>query len=175
MTIRKFLINRMLVVSVLLVLSNFLTASHKFYVSLTEIRIVQEKGIIEISMRIYPDDLDLALEELHGINPQVATRMEHKNADRWVADYVMDNFSVCMDGKSLHLSYVGKEAESDVLWCYFEARLPSSFSKIRIRNTVLIDEFRDQKNIIQVYYNEFNKGLLLDEDTTEGSIDLNDN
>jgi hypothetical protein len=66
--------------------------SHKFYVSLTEIHFRPEKGKIEISMRIFPDDLDFAIKGITGINPQLSTELEHPDADMWLKVYLKKNF-----------------------------------------------------------------------------------
>ena len=66
---------------------------HKFYVSLTEMRVNEENKTIEISIRIFPDDLDKAISEIYGINPQIITEIEHKNADAWINEYIQQRFS----------------------------------------------------------------------------------
>ncbi|MFC2089902.1 DUF6702 family protein [Bacteroidota bacterium] len=165
--------NRLIVFGFLVCAIAF-SASHKFYVSLTEVHIRKDKGSIEISMRIFPDDLDRALKTIHGVNPQIATELEHKNADEWVSEYIKAHFDIEINEQPIAIAYLGKEQESDAIWCYLEAELPAVFSEITVKSSFLIDEFKDQKNIVQVYYGEFNKGLLLDAYNTEGSLELNE-
>jgi hypothetical protein len=43
-----------------------------------------------------------------------------------------------------------------------EADFTDDPKDIKVKNSILSDQFKDQKNIIQVYYKKFNKGLLLD-------------
>jgi hypothetical protein len=136
--------------------------AHKFYLSLTEIHIREDKKAVEISMRIFPDDLDRAIEMTRGVNPRILTKFEHDSADAWIMEYLARNFFVRINGKQIHCSFLGKEAESDAVWCYLEAPLPGTPDNIQVQNTLLTEIFQDQKNIIQVYYKEYNRGALLD-------------
>lgn len=143
---------------------------HKFYVSLTEVRYNDQTERFEISMRIFPDDLDRALLELHGIQSQLATELEHELADSLLMVYLLEDFSIWVDGKELGLSYLGKEPESDAIWCYLESSPVPEPDSLTVRNIVLTEFFPDQMNIIQVYHGKWNKGLLLNRDQGRGEL-----
>ena len=136
--------------------------AHKFYLSLTEIRCNVEKGTVEISMRIFPDDLDRAIEEIWGVNPQIVTQFEHRKADEWISDYLYRNFRIWINGESIHYEYLGKTPESDAVYCFLEAPLTASPVEIIVENRLLTEVFEDQRNIVQVYYGKYNRGALLD-------------
>lgn len=143
---------------------------HKFYVSLTEIRYNDQTQRFEVSMRIFPDDLDRALLQMHGIQSQLATRLEHELADSLLMVYLLEDFSIMVDGTMVGLSYLGKEPESDAIWCYLESSPVQEPDSITVRNVVLTEFFPDQVNIIQVYHGKWNKGLLLNRDEDRGEL-----
>ncbi|MFO7932878.1 MAG: DUF6702 family protein [Bacteroidales bacterium] len=134
---------------------------HEFYVSLTEIRYNPDTGRFEISMRIFPDDLDLALKRRHGISTHLATRLEPPEADSLLERYLAEHFQIDAADHELQLNYLGKEPESDAIWCYLESSPVPPPPVIRVRNSILIPDFPDQVNIVQVYVGEWNKGILL--------------
>ena len=134
---------------------------HKFYVSLTEVRYNTQTERFEVSMRIFPDDLDRALMERSGIRTQLATELEHEKADSLLQAYLLESFSIRADGQPVDFTYLGKEQESDALWCYLESSPLSAPQGIWIRHELLTDVFPEQVNIVQVYINNWNKGLLL--------------
>ena len=134
---------------------------HKFYVSLTEIRYNPESERLEVSMRIFPDDLDRALERNFGISTHLATELESKEADSLLQVYLDFHFALEVDGAPVILKYLGKEPEADAIWCYMESEAINNFGSIQIRSSLLTGEFEDQVNIIQVYAGKWNKGLLL--------------
>ena len=143
---------------------------HKFYVSLTEIRYNDQTQRFEVSMRIFPDDLDRALLEMHGIQSQLATKLEHKLADSLLMVYLLEDFSIRADGKEIGLNYLGKEPESDAIWCYLESAPVPEPDSLIVRSVLLTEFFPDQVNIIQVYHGKWNKGLLLNRDQDSGAL-----
>ena len=145
---------------------------HKFYVSLSEIRYNTETERFEVSMRIFPDDLDRALLERSGIHTQLATELEHHGADSLLMAYILEDFSIQVDGKEIELDYLGKEPESDAIWCYLESSKVVAPETITVRNEILTEYFLDQINIIQVYHGKWNKGLMLNRNQISGKLTL---
>jgi len=143
---------------------------HKFYVSLTEIRYNAQTESFEVSMRIFPDDLDRALLVRTGIHTQLASELEHKEADSLLMVYLLEDFTMVVNGEELTLNYLGKEPESDAIWCYLESSKISIPESITVRNAILTEFFPDQVNIIQVYQGNWNKGLLLNHNESSGSL-----
>ncbi len=125
-------------------------------------------------MRIFPDDLDRAIMGISGKNPQMATELEMKEADQWMEDYLKNHFKITVNNQEINYTYIGKEPESDAIWCYMEADFSEIPHSINVKNSVLTDMFKDQKNIIQIYYKDFNKGLLLDSYNSTDSLKITD-
>jgi len=145
---------------------------HKFYVSLTEIRYNPERERIEVSMRIFPDDLDLALMERSGIRTLLGTELESPEADSLLMIYLLQDFNLQVNGKEIELYYLGKESESDAIWCYLESPKVPPPETITVRNAVLTEFFPDQVNIIQVYNGKWNRGLLLNRSESTGKLTI---
>ena len=143
---------------------------HKFYVSLTEIRYNRGSDRLEVSMRIFPDDLDRTLERNFGISTHLATEMESTEADSLIQVYLDFHFAIEVDGEPVTLKYLGKEPEADAIWCYLESEPIIDFDSILIRSSLLTDEFEDQVNIIQVYAGKWNKGVLLTREQTSEQL-----
>ena len=145
---------------------------HKFYVSLTEISFNSQTECYEGSMRIFPDR---ALLERTGIHTQLATELEHPKADSLLMEYLLEDFSIQVNGEKLELNYLGKEPESDAIWCYLESSKAEAPVSVTVRNTILTEYFPDQVNIVQVYHEKWNKGLLLNRDQHAGTLNTGSN
>lgn len=145
---------------------------HEFYVSLTELRFNPRSKRIEVSIRIFPDDLDRALLEKHGIYTQLASELEAPEADSLVRDYLQEHFSLEVDGKSLELDYLGKEPEADAIWCYLESETVSEPESYLVYNSILTLSLEDQVNIVQIYQGEWNRGLMLNRDDRSGQLSV---
>lgn len=137
---------------------------HEFYVSLTDIRLNSDSEKFEISMRLFPDDLDRALKRTFGTTVHMGTELEIPEADTLLQRYLDLHFSLQVDDQPVVLHYLGKEPEANVLWCYLESEPVSNPGSIRVRNSLLTEEFEDQVNIVQVYLGEWNRSLLLSRD-----------
>ncbi len=143
---------------------------HEFYVSLAEIRYNPKTECMEVSLRIFPDDMDRVLEERWGITTSLVTELEHPAADSLVESYLADHFQIELDGTRLPLTYLGKEAESDVMWCYLESEPIGRPAEIMVYNSLLTEVFEGQVNITQVYVGKWNRGLLLKREQTRGHL-----
>jgi hypothetical protein len=157
------------IILVVLLLTGF-SRLHQFYVSLSEIRFNTESQRLEVSLRFFPDDMDRALKEHIGVNASLVTVLEHKSADSLLEIYLHDLFRIELKGVSVPLSYLGKEAESDVMWCYLESFPQEKPVEITVYNSILCEIFEDQVNIIQVYVDTWNRGLLLNRDEPQGKL-----
>ena len=123
-------------------------------------------------MRIFPDDLDRALMEKTGIRTQLATELEHVEADSLLMAYLLESFSIQADDQLIAFTYLGKEPESNAIWCYLESGPAPVPQDLNIRNELLTEIFPDQVNIVQVYWETWNKGLLLNRNQISGKLTL---
>mgnify|MGYP001419131338 CR=1 FL=1 len=143
---------------------------HKYYVSLTEIRFNIEQNSMEVNIHLFADDMDRAIETIHGVNPQVGTALENEMGDQWIKSYLSENIDIQVRDESVELKYIGKEAEGEAIWIYLEGRMKMITDTVYIQNTIFTELFDDQKNIIQVYWERRNHGLILDRYHTSGDI-----
>lgn len=130
-----------------------LVDAHEFHVSNTTINYDTEEGAIQISARIFIDDLELALlEDMGQDSLKVCTRKEKENAESFIHEYLKQNLQIEIDGAKIDLSFLGKEQSDDLaaVWCYLEAFEVAPFEEISISNTILTTQFDDQKNITVV-------------------------
>ena len=168
-TLNKKAILPLTVMLAVLLLTGF-SRLHEFYVSLSEIRFNPKTECLEVSLRIFPDDMDRALKEHFGINASLVTELEHESADSLLEIYLHNLFRIELNGVSVPLSYLGKEAESDVMWCYLESFPQEKPVEITVHNSIFCEIFEDQVNIIQVYVDKWNKGLLLNRGEPQGKL-----
>ncbi len=145
---------------------------HEFYVSLTEIRYNPETERIEVSMRIFPDDLDRALLQKTGIHTQLATELEPPGADSLLMEYLLERFYMIVNGERTVFHYLGKEQEANAIWCYLESDPVNQPVTLYIYQELLTEIFMDQVNIIQVYQGKWNRGLLLNRQERFGELTI---
>jgi hypothetical protein len=125
-------------------------AAHKYYTSLARVEYNAEAGSVEISLRVFADDLELALTRRAG---RKVSLDRTKDADRLVLAYLRDTFELKnRDGEAKALKWVGMELRAGVAWLYVEAEMPEGLAGARLRDHVLFELFAEQVNTVSVRY-----------------------
>jgi hypothetical protein len=125
-------------------------AAHKFYTSLAQVGYNPEEGTVVVTLRVFADDLELALKRRAGREVRLDRA---KDAERLVLAYLRDTFEVRnRDGEAKALKWVGMEVRAGVAWLYFEAEMPEGLTGARLRDHVLFELFDEQVNTVSVRY-----------------------
>ncbi len=129
---------------------------HPYHVSVTEIKFKEEDKTLQISSRIFIDDLE---EALMGFTKE--TKLDILKEENWdkvntyLEDYMMMNLEVYDEKKRAEVNYVGAEIDNDVMWVYLEIEKVKKLRTLTITNSILLDTFEDQENII--HFRAFDK------------------
>ncbi|KOS06516.1 hypothetical protein AM493_11090 [Flavobacterium akiainvivens] len=155
----------------LLILTLSLTSAgvHKFYVSVWQLEHKPEKQTLQITGRIFIDDLDKLLETKYGKKFYLATDREIAETTATVTKYIADKMTVKVNGKAQALTFLAKEVEDDVLLCYLTVPAPKKVTSVEVRNTLLQDLFAEQQNITHIKVGPDKKSLLLTKDNPNGT------
>lgn len=125
------------------------TRLHEFHTSLAEVHYNPSGQALEVSLRVFTDDLESALSRDNG--GKIIRVTEAAAADPFIKSYLAKNFSLIDDGNRRHpVMLLGKEITSDVTWLYFEIRDVESLAGKRLQNAVLTELFDDQINMVNL-------------------------
>ncbi len=154
-----------------LLLALFLHISvHPFYISMCQIELRPEAKTAEVAIKCFTDDLEKALVAETGVNPRLGTPAEAKDARQMLEAYFNRHFRLKVNDAAASLQWVGFEVEMDVVWVYFEAQNLPKPQRITVFNDVLVREFENQNNIVQVTLTGKTKGLMLGRGKTSGEV-----
>ncbi|MDP3466987.1 MAG: hypothetical protein Q8S11_01555 [Daejeonella sp.] len=134
---------------------------HPFYISLTEIKYNARESSLEISQKIFWDDLELELTDLYASKIDFLKPKDKADLDRKLKQYILQNNEILVNGKKAELNYLGYEIEEDAAWFYFEAKQIPRPQKVEVRNSILHKYFDSQQNIINFYLDKSPKSLIL--------------
>jgi hypothetical protein len=129
----------------------WMVLSHPFYISLTEIRQNPNSQRLEISTKIFWDDLEVGLGSFHGETIDFLNPKDPEILQQQVEAYLKENFQVWIAEKEVNWVLLGFEVEEDAAWFYIESDPVKLENSIRVRNSVLIEDFSTQQNIVHVY------------------------
>jgi hypothetical protein len=158
-----------IVVALFLVLAFSISsfAVHKFYMAIYQINYVPEKKMLQITSRIFVDDLNVALEKKYKKKVFLGTDKETVESMDLLKKYLSENFSIKVNGQSKSMNFLSKEMDGDVLVCYLSIKDISKLSALEIFNSVLIDSFSEQQNIVHVGAFGTKKSFLFTESSTK--------
>ncbi len=125
---------------------------HKYYFSRTEIHQNAVSRAMEITVSIFTDDLEKALQD-QGEPLRLGDPRERNDVGFLVDDYFRSRFTVQLDGRPIQLTYLGKEVEHDITYCYLEGVNIPSGQLMEIKNTLLHELFEDQLNRVEISWN----------------------
>jgi hypothetical protein len=145
-------------------------SAHKFYVSIYQINFAPEKKMLQITSRIFIDDLNKALEKKYSQKTHVGEPNETQEDFILMNKYLLEKFSIKVNGAPKPLLFVSKELENNVVICYYKINNLSKITSLEVKNTALLELDSNQQNIIQANFNGKKQSLLLTNENTTGLL-----
>jgi len=137
-------------------------AAHPLYITVTEINHNPKEKILEISCKIFTNDLETVLEKQARAKVDLSSVKDKPANDKMVDEYIEKHLRLKVDGKPAGLHWVGSEKESDGTWCYFQVNDVPSVKRIDVTNDLLYEAFSQQINIMHVTVGGDRKSTRLD-------------
>lgn len=139
---------------------------HPFHVSVTDIEHDAELKSIQVSHRIFLDDLEVGLKKYHKIDKLDTYEPERlERLDSLISLYLKKKVLFVINGKSMAFNYLGSELEGDARWCYYEIEGVAEVNEAEVTNMALMETFDDQQNIVHFKSKGKLKSYKLDKDT----------
>jgi hypothetical protein len=126
---------------------------HPIHVSVTEINYSEKDKALQITSRVFIDDLELAVraqrndEELDITKPKGGLTTE-----KLVSEYISNHLKIKLDGKPQKLKFLGMETEDLAFVCYIEIENVKKIKSIEVFNDVITETHDDQSNLIHITY-----------------------
>ncbi len=152
----------------LFLLSSF--AAHKFYVSIYQINYVPQKKMVQITSRIFIDDLNDAIEKKYNKRAFVGTDRQSDSDIELMKKYIAEKFIVKINGKQIVPNYLSNELEANVIVCYFSIKDIAKLNSFSVENSALMEINGEQQNVIQATIDGDKKSLLLTVDNFKGIL-----
>jgi len=126
---------------------------HPVHISVTEVDYSEKDKALQITSRIFIDDLELAIQkELSQPELDIMTPQNGSTTDKLVATYLNKHFRIKLDGNLQKLNYLGHEVEDAALICYIEIENVKKVRSLEAFNDVITAIHSDQSNLVHVTY-----------------------
>nr|WP_136668623.1 DUF6702 family protein [Flavobacterium sp. H122] len=144
--------------------------AHKFYVSIYQIDYASEKKMLQITSRIFVDDLNKVLSEKYNSKVFLGEKEESQKDIDLLKKYMAEKFKIKVNGKYKTINFANKEMEGNVLICYYNSKDVAKIKVLEIENTALLELNDEQQNIIHTNYNGVRKSMLFSGSNVKGML-----
>ena len=126
--------------------------------------------MIQITTRIFIDDLNEVLEKKYKQKVHIATEKESSQDVDLMKKYLAEKFQIKVNGKLKSMTFLSKEAEENVVICYLSIKEISKIKTLEVENSIITEVHDQQQNIIQAKFNGEKHSLLLTSENTKGML-----
>ncbi len=148
----------------------FANPYHAFFVTISEVEYNASAKTVEISIKIFTDDLEKALNSRFSGRSNLNTSQESPQVNAHLQSYLGEKFGLSVNGTAQTCQYIGKEKEDDATWCYLEVKNVAAVSNISVKNTILMDLYESQNNIVHVKMRGTSKSMMLKRNAPSGTV-----
>ncbi len=135
---------------------------HPFYVSVIEINHNAKDANVEISIRIFTEDMEKTLQKYATAKVDIINGPNQEFIDNQINNYLTKKLILKVNGQPATLHYVGHEIQKESVWSYLEISGIKELKKLEIDCTLLYDFEKAQSNIFHVKSGNTDKSYKLD-------------
>ncbi len=149
---------------------------HPIHVTVTEIEHDEKDKRLEIMLRVFIDDMELALrKDLNQPDLDILQPKGNLTTDQMIGAYVAKHLKISVDDKPIKLAYLGHEDESDAFILYIEGPNVKKVKTVTVANDFLTEVHEDQSNLVHVTVRGTVKSLRLTRDTPSDKLTFESN
>jgi hypothetical protein len=126
---------------------------HPIHVSVTEINYNDKSKSLQITSRIFIDDLELSIQkQLKEESLDILEPKNGKTTDQLISEYLSKHLAVKLDGKTAKIRYLAHETEDLAVICYLEIENIKKLKTLEVTNDVIQEVHADQSNLVHITY-----------------------
>ncbi len=143
-------------------LTGMIAVMHPFFVSVIEINHNTKEAIVEISVRIFTEDLEKTLQKYSTSKMDIINPTDKALLEKQISQYITQKLKLKINGQTVTLNYIGHEIQKESIWSYFEVTKIAEIKKAEVDCTLLYDFEKSQSNIIHIKSKGIDKSYKLD-------------
>lgn len=121
--------------------------SHQFFLTTTEIRLSDNQKNLEITIQTFTHDVEALLKKANFNLANLGSVRESNEIDDFLIEYLSNNFII----QDHYWKYLGKKIDGDFTLFFLEINKFNSSSNVAVFNTIFMDMYEKQQNIMNVY------------------------
>ena len=122
---------------------------HPFFVSMTEIVYRPKEKQLEVSVRIFTDDLEKALAKECGCKVDLSDPVKHAQMEPILNQYLTKVLKIKVNGTPIKPIWLGFEKEEESIWSYLEVKSIGGVQTLDVENRILHQTQPKQTNLVR--------------------------
>lgn len=123
---------------------------HPIYVSVTEIEHNAADKTLEISCKIFTDDLEKTLRQVNKVPVDLLKPADKKKMEKILSDYVTKHLLIKANGQNQVLQFKGYEHIEEAIYSYYQVDNIPVLKNITITDNILFDYKSEQISLLHV-------------------------
>ena len=155
---------------------NLIEAKHPIHLSITNVDYNQSKKKFEISFKMFTDDFQQIIFQKYAVKINLKNINDDKKSCEYINKYINEHFSLIINTQNIFLEdmkFKNSEIKDDNLWLYYEIKYNKQATNVEIRNSLMLDLYRDQKNLLIFTYKKTQKAFTFTEKNTKEKFKIN--
>jgi hypothetical protein len=157
--------------SILLVFFAVSVKAHPFYVSIATLHYNQESRALEITLKVFTDDLEASIKNLTKKTLNLGFDNQLKDSKSILETYCTETINISNSNKTQIMNFLGFENEDDVTYLYFEVGDISA--PLDVSCTFLTETFDEQVTIFNLECGEEKKTVYTNKNSSSFNEVLN--
>lgn len=137
--------------------SSFHFKKHPYYISVVDVKYNAQQKSIQLSARLFTNDLEDALEKIQHKKIDVLNPKNKAEVDSVLFTYIKQRLHISINKKDQSLNYVGYEREEESIWTYLEIKKITAPKTLSVTTKLLYDYLPSQVNIVHAEINGVKK------------------
>lgn len=146
---------------------------HPFYLSVTELKHDSSKKNMEVSCKMFTNDLEDALKKTSNKPIDILNPKNKQEVEAVLFAYIQKRLIILVNNKPVALKYIGYEKEEDAIWTYMEIANCEKPVTISIDNKLLYDHLKEQMNIVHCEVGTFKESSKVTNPDSKMSFTIN--
>ncbi len=146
--------------------------NHAYYVSVCEIYHNQKTEQLEITIKIFADDLELALRNDGNDSISVVEENPGPGLQDALQNYLDKKFIIIIDDAKQPIKVIGFQFKDDTLLCFAESSRVKSINRFKIINIIISEIYPEQINLTHFQYHGQMKSFKTGIDEPDGGVDV---
>ena len=146
---------------------------HPVHVSVTNIDMDPGTGTMKFSVKVFADDFQDLILHKYSVRLRITEQENPGDKIHSVNNYIAEALKMEINGKeTTGLQFQESRLNEEAIWLFYTYEHGGKIRKIRIRNTLMLEKFDDQTNLLIVSYNDKQNGYRMDNKTTDLTFNI---